>query len=239
MKIYEIFNSQYSLILFIIIAFLYNIIVYRSNLNVFIMLIIFLYFLNLYDFQDRIGNKDFNNKDDVILEYTENFIDKELDKIDTVNDFILDSNDIYPIYKRPKKFLFIKKDDYLKKIIYDLRFIKKYDRGDYIKLIILIENFLKIYYNLIIDRYDIDYVDVLLDVRKEILNVMYNFKVDAPQYNRKQEYIHNKIQDCIVKVQSYSHQKLKNINKKFPKIHIKNPRGISKKDISDNYKIIV
>lgn len=239
MKIYEIFNSQYSLILFIIIAFLYNIIVYRSNLNVFIMLIIFLYFLNLYDFQDRIGNKDFNNKDDVILEYTENFIDKELDKIDTVNDFILDSNDIYPIYKRPKKFLFIKKDDYLKKIIYDLRFIKKYDKGDYIKLIILIENFLKIYYNLIIDRYDIDYVDVLLDVRKEILNVMYNFKVDAPQYNRKQEYIHNKIQDCIVKVQSYSHQKLKNINKKFPKIHIKNPRGISKKDISDNYKIIV
>lgn len=239
MKIYEIFNSQYSLILLIIIAFLYNIIVYRSNLNVFIMLIIFLYFLNLYDFQDRIGNKDFNNKDDVILEYTENFIDKELDNIDTENDFILDSNDIYPIYKKPKKFLFIKKDDYLKKIIYDLRFIKKYDRGDYIKLIILIENFLKIYYNLIIDRYDIDYVDVLLDVRKEILNVMYNFKVDAPQYNRKQEYIHNKIQDCIVKVQSYSHQKLKNINKKFPKIQIKNPRGISKKDISDNYKIIV
>ncbi len=239
MKIYEIFNSQYSLILLIIIAFLYNIIVYRSNLNVFIMLIIFLYFLNLYDFQDRIGNKDFNNKDDVILEYTENFIDKELDNIDTANDLILDSNDIYPIYKKPKKFLFIKKDDYLKKIIYDLRFIKKYDRGDYIKLIILIENFLKIYYNLIIDRYDIDYVDVLLDVRKEILNVMYNFKVDAPQYNRKQEYIHNKIQDCIVKVQSYSHQKLKNINKKFPKIQIKNPRGISKKDISDNYKIIV
>ena len=239
MKIYEIFNSQYSLILFIIIAFLYNIIVYRSNLNVFIMLIIFLYFLNLYDFQDRIGNKEFNNKDDVILEYTENFIDKELDNIDTANDLILDSNDIYPIYKKPKKFLFIKKDDYLKKIIYDLRFIKKYDRGDYIKLIILIENFLKIYYNLIIDRYDIDYVDVLLDVRKEILNVMYNFKVDAPQYNRKQEYIHNKIQDCIVKVQSYSHQKLKNINKKFPKIQIKNPRGISKKDISDNYKIIV
>ena len=63
MKIYEIFNSQYSLILLIIIAFLYNIIVYRSNLNVFIMLIIFLYFLNLYDFQDRIGNKDFNNKE--------------------------------------------------------------------------------------------------------------------------------------------------------------------------------
>ena len=87
-------------------------------------------------------------------------------------------------------------------------------KGDYIKLIILIENFLKIYYNLIIDRYDIDYIDILLDTRKEILNVMYNFKVDAPQYNRKQEYIHNKIQDNIIKIQSYTHNKLKNISKK-------------------------
>jgi hypothetical protein len=239
MKIYEIFNSKYSLVLFIIIAFLYNVIVYRSNINIFIMLIVFLYFLKLYDFQDRLGNKDFVNKDDIIGEYTDSFIEQELNNINNNNDFVLDNVDIYPIYKKPSKFLFIKKDDYLQKIIYDLRFIKKYDRGDYIKFIILIENFLKIYYNLIIDRYDVDYVDILLDTRKEILNIMYNFKVDAPQYNRKQEYIHNKIQDNIIKMQSYTHQKIKNINKKFPKIQIKNPRGIVKKDISDNYKIIV
>ena len=59
MNIYEIFNSQYSLILFIIIAFAYNILVYRSNLVIIIMFVIILYFMYLYDFQNRFTNKDF------------------------------------------------------------------------------------------------------------------------------------------------------------------------------------
>lgn len=238
MNIYEIINSQYSLILFIIIAFSYNIVVYRSNLVIIIMFIIILYFMYLYDFQNRFTNKDFKNIDEIITDHSEEFINKELELIQE-DEYYIDSNDIYPIYKKPKKFLFLKKDKYLEKILYDLRFIQKYDKGDYLKLIILIENFLKTYYNLIIDRYDIDYIDILLDIRKEILNIMYNFKVDAPQYDKKKRYVHNVIQDNIVKMQSYTYQKIKNINKKYPNVQIKSPNGITKKDIYDNYKIIV
>lgn len=238
MNIYEIFNSQYSLILFIIIAFAYNIVVYRSNLVIIIMFIIILYFMYLYDFQNRFTNKDFKNIDEIITDHSEEFINKELELIQE-DEYYIDSNDIYPIYKKPKKFLFLKKDKYLEKILYDLRFIQKYDKGDYLKLIILIENFLKTYYNLIIDRYDIDYIDILLDIRKEILNIMYNFKVDAPQYDKKKRYVHNVIQDNIVKMQSYTYQKIKNINKKYPNVQVKSPNGITKKDIYDNYKIIV
>lgn len=238
MNIYEIFNSQYSLILFIIIAFAYNIVVYRSNLVIIVMFVIILYFMYLYDFQNRFTNKDFKNIDEIITDHSEEFINKELELIQE-DEYYIDSNDIYPIYKKPKKFLFLKKDKYLEKILYDLRFIQKYDKGDYLKLIILIENFLKTYYNLIIDRYDIDYIDILLDIRKEILNIMYNFKVDAPQYDKKNRYVHNVIQDNIVKIQSYTYQKIKNINKKYPNIQVKSPNGVTKKDIYDNYKIIV
>lgn len=238
MNIYEIINSQYSLILFIIIAFSYNIVVYRSNLVIIIMFIIILYFMYLYDFQNRFTNKDFKNIDEIITDHSQEFINKELELIQE-DEYYIDSNDIYPIYKKPKKFLFLKKDKYLEKILYDLRFIQKYDKGDYLKLIILIENFLKTYYNLIIDRYDIDYIDILLDIRKEILNIMYNFKVDAPQYDKKKRYVHNVIQDNIVKMQSYTYQKIKNINKKYPNVQVKSPNGITKKDIYDNYKIIV
>lgn len=238
MNIYEIFNSQYSLILFIIIAFAYNIVVYRSNLVIIVMFVIILYFMYLYDFQNRFTNKDFKNIDEIITDHSEEFINKELELIQE-DEYYIDSNDIYPIYKKPKKFLFLKKDKYLEKILYDLRFIQKYDKGDYLKLIILIENFLKTYYNLIIDRYDIDYIDILLDIRKEILNIMYNFKVDAPQYDKKKRYVHNVIQDNIVKIQSYTYQKIKNINKKYPNIQVKSPNGVTKKDIYDNYKIIV
>lgn len=238
MNIYEIFNSQYSLILFIIIAFAYNIVVYRSNLVIIVMFVIILYFMYLYDFQNRFTNKDFKNIDEIITDHSQEFINKELELIQE-DEYYIDSNDIYPIYKKPKKFLFLKKDKYLEKILYDLRFIQKYDKGDYLKLIILIENFLKTYYNLIIDRYDIDYIDILLDIRKEILNIMYNFKVDAPQYDKKNRYVHNVIQDNIVKIQSYTYQKIKNINKKYPNIQVKSPNGVTKKDIYDNYKIIV
>lgn len=238
MNIYEIINSQYSLILFIIIAFSYNIVVYRSNLVIIVMFVIILYLMYLYDFQNRFTNKDFKNIDEIITDHSQEFINKELELIQE-DEYYIDSNDIYSIYKKPKKFLFLKKDKYLEKILYDLRFIQKYDKGDYLKLIILIENFLKTYYNLIIDRYDIDYIDILLDIRKEILNIMYNFKVDAPQYDKKNRYVHNVIQDNIVKIQSYTYQKIKNINKKYPNIQVKSPNGVTKKDIYDNYKIIV
>ena len=89
------------------------------------MFIVFLYFMYLYEFKERFNNKDFMNEDDIILEHSENFINKELEQI---KDFIIDSNNIYPIYKKPKKFLFLKKDKYIEKIIYDLRFIEKYDK---------------------------------------------------------------------------------------------------------------
>ena len=66
-----------KLILFIIIAFSYNVIVYRSNINILIMFIVFLYFMYLYEFKERFNNKDFMNEDDIILEHSENFINKD------------------------------------------------------------------------------------------------------------------------------------------------------------------
>ena len=104
---------------------------------------------------------------------------------------------------------------------------------------ILIENFLKIYYNLIIDRYDIDYVDILLDTRKEILNIMYNFKVDAPMFSKKGKKLDNVIHKNILKTQAYTYKKIKNINKKYPTLNLKSPSPIHKDDLYDNYKIIV
>ena len=147
MKTNNFFNNKYSLLVIIIIAFIYNIIVHRSKISILIMFIVLLYFIYLYDIQNKINNKDFQNENDLIIKHSEDFIDKETDKLKD-SEFYIDSLNIYPIYKNPKKFLFLKQDKFLEKVIYDMRFIEKYDKGDYFKLIILIENFLKIYYNL-------------------------------------------------------------------------------------------
>ena len=238
MELKDILISKYSLLLFIIIAFIYNIIIYRSKQVVLIMFLILLYFFYLYDFQGKLNNQDLKNKEDLIKEHTDNMLEKEI-KIHKDDNFYLDNMNIYPIHNKPKKFIFLRNDKFLENILYNLKFIENYDKGDYFKLMILIENFLKIYYNLIIDRYDKDYIDILLDTRKEILNTMYNFKVDAPMFSKKGKRMDIIIHKNIIKVQSYTYKKIKNINKKYPLVNLKSPNAITNEDLYDTYKIIV
>ena len=238
MELKDYINNKYSLLIFIIIAFVYNIIVYRSKLVIMIMFIIIFYFLYLYDFFNKITNQELKNKNELMKEHTDDIINNKINIYNNDDNYI-NNIDIYPIYKKPKKFIFLKNNKFLEKILYDLRFIQKYDQDDYFKLMILIEYFLKIYYNLIIDRYDRDYIDILLDTRKEILNITYNFKVDAPLYTKKNKHLEPIIHKNLIKLQSYTYKKIKNINKKYPDIQIKNPRPITNDDLYDNYKIIV
>ena len=233
----EVLRSKYLLLLLIIIAFIYNVIVFRSKIVILMMFFILLYFVYLYDIIGKLNNKELKNKEDLMKENINKILEEEI-KIHK-DDHYIDNLNIYPIYNKPKEFIFLKHDKPLEEILYNLRFIEQYDKGDYFKLMILIENFLKIYYNLIIDRYDIDYVDILLDTRKEILNCMYNFKVDAPMFSKKGKRLDKEIHKNILKTQSYTYKKIKNINKKFPTLNLKSPNGITNDDIYDNYKIIV
>ena len=54
MKTNNFFNNKYSLLVIIIIAFIYNIIVHRSKISILIMFIVLLYFIYLYDIQNKI-----------------------------------------------------------------------------------------------------------------------------------------------------------------------------------------
>ena len=202
------------------------------------MFLVLLYFIYLYDIFGKLNNKELKSTEELSKSHITKILDKEI-KIHNNNNHFIDNLDIYSIFNKPKDFIFLKNDKYLEKILYNLRFIKPYDKGDYFKLTILIENFLKIYYNLIIDRYDIDYVDILLDTRKEILNIMYNFKVDAPMFSKKGKKLDNVIHKNILKTQAYTYKKIKNINKKYPTLNLKSPSPIHKDDLYDNYKIIV
>jgi len=68
MEYNDYLNSKYSLLFFIIIAFIYNIIVHQSKIVVLSMFIILFYLFNLYDIQNKIKNKDFKNKKNLIIE---------------------------------------------------------------------------------------------------------------------------------------------------------------------------
>ena len=73
----------------------------------------------------------------------------------------------------------------------------------------------------------------------QIVNKNIEYAKNQLNLKEKKLKISKQIHSNIIKIQSYTYQKIKNINKKYPKIQVKNPNGISKKDLYDNYKIIV
>ena len=238
MMLFELLNNKYSLIVFIILAFAYNIIVYNSKVSIFLMFIVLAYFYNLYDIGGKINSKEYKNKIDRKNEYLENLFDKEMLIHNDGNLYI--ETESFNNYKKSKNLDFIKNNNNLKDLINYFKFIKKFNKEGYFKLVVLSDNFLNYYYNIISDNLDESNIPILIDTRNELLNVIYNFMVDAPMFSKnKNKRLDVEINNLLIKFQSYTYKKLKNINKKYPHIYVKNPRPTNNKDINDKYKIIL
>ena len=118
--------------------------------------------------------------------------------------------------------------------------MKKFNKEGYFKLVVLSDNFLNYYYNIISDNLDESNIPILIDTRNELLNLIYNFMVDAPMFSKnKNKRLDVEINNLLIKFQSYTYKKLKNVNKKYPHISVKNPRPTNNKDINDKYKILL
>ena len=232
-------SSKYSLIILIIIGFLHNIIVYRNKVILFLMFFIILYFVNLYNIKEKITNKEFKTEIEIKKDLIDNLVNKDI-TYHKNKKFFLNNPNLYKIYKKPTDFYFLKNNNFLQAIIYEIRFIEKYDKADFFKMVILIDAFLKTYYYIINDRYDYTYTDILIDIRLELLNTINNFMVDAPMLSKdKKTRIDKNIQHNLLKVQSYTYKKLKNVSKKYPQFNPKNPKGFNEDFIKDNYNIII
>lgn len=236
--LFELLNNKYSLIVFIILAFAYNIIVYNSKVSIFLMFFVLAYFYNLYDIGGKINSKEYKNEIDRKNEYLENLFDKEMLIHNDGNLYI--ETESFNNYKKSKNLDFIKNNNNLKDLIYDFKFMKKFNKEGYFKLVVLSDNFLNYYYNIISDNLDESNIPILIDTRNELLNVIYNFMVDAPMFSKnKNKRLDVEINNLLIKFQSYTYKKLKNVNKKYPHISVKNPRPTNNKDINNKYKILL
>jgi hypothetical protein len=80
---------------------------------------------------------------------------------------------IFQIHKTPRSLKYLKKNAQLADTLYDLKFIKTYDKALYMKILTYTEAFIKIHYNTMIGKYDYTLnITVLRDIRKEILNMI-------------------------------------------------------------------
>lgn len=102
---------------------------------------------------------------------------------------------------------YLEKDRYLIDLVLNIRFIKLFDEDKYSKLLLHMEEFMKIYIFILADRYDIkDYFSTFINLRTTIIKELYGIYIILPM---KLKYVFNintfeTIQETIHKFMKYS-----------------------------------
>jgi hypothetical protein len=136
-------------------------------LSIIIIIIIGYYYFNKINEYNADIKTSFNNK---ILKLNNDIKDKE---------HIIDEN--YILNKFPIELKFLNNDKILIELILKIRFVKIFDDAKYTKLLLIFENFMKIYIFMLADRYDInDYFSTFLELRKSIIKELYSIYVVIP-----------------------------------------------------------
>lgn len=91
----------------------------------------------------------------------------------------------YIIHKPLKDLYHIRKNTVIKGMIYNLRFLQTYEQQQYLDIVVMIEYFLKIHFNVMIEKYDYQtYHAILGDIRDEVLNSLYACYYNVPRYSK-------------------------------------------------------
>ena len=124
------------------------------------------------------------------------------------------------IYKPPRKLRYIKKDDKISDIVVKLERIRVYDNVSYLTFVVLMENFLKIHFNIMLGKYDIKfYGQSLLDVRTEIMNTLYGIYFNIPRFSTiiDIDNIESYVYDIIILTQAVLYKYTKTLKHKASK----------------------
>lgn len=170
-----IYNYYFAIF---ILALLFFII---SNKNVSILLSIIIIIIIGYYYFTKIN------------EYDEGIKTSFKNKLSKLNGDIKDKQSIldenYEINKFPIELKYLNNDKFLIELILKIRFIKIFDDAKYTKILLLFENFMKIYIFMLADRYEInDYFSTFLQLRQTIIKELYGIYVVIPM---KLKYIYN------------------------------------------------
>lgn len=162
---------------FIVSFVLFYIIVIKKN----IAQSFFLFFLSIitvfYWIQNLINISIKTNDKDTFIKLCETEI-KEISEIDNAH--------IYRIHKIPKSLKYIRLNNDILNVIYKLRPMRVYSRGEYFTLITYIEYFLKYHYHIMTGTttYNpLQFIPILKDLRKQILNISKNFIFNSPNFS--------------------------------------------------------
>lgn len=161
--------NRYSYIIIILAIFYYILSKNKSSILLSIILIIIaFYYINNYI-------KENDSK------YTADTINKEKKILNEVKDIVELSTDNFYISKNNKDVKFLIKNKEFMDILFNIRFIKKFDKTRYSNMIINMDKVMKIYMYILADRYDINtYLPIFTDIKNNILEIFYSLIFVVP-----------------------------------------------------------
>ena len=175
----EYFDEKY-LLWIICIGLVYNLLKFQNYLFIFmitLVLTVVFYVKNPKIF------KTFTKREEkrMVNEIIESFELKSL------------TTDMYDIYKLPKKFKYIFiKSDILKNLI-NLKFSYKFNKEVYTKIYIILERFLKIFYNGITDRLDkVQILETMKQLHNDMQRYAEELKMNVPLVSKNIQRFGNK-----------------------------------------------
>nr|QPI16902.1 MAG: hypothetical protein NIOZUU159_00399 [Virus NIOZ-UU159] len=162
-------NYNYSFIFLALIFF----IMAKQNAQILLSVIIvsFIYISIDNNIKNNISEK--NDKKNKIEESLTNYI-KNIEQINVEN--------LYTFYNKNKNVRFLVDNKKFINIIYNIRFIKKFDKTRYNKIIINMNKMIKIYIYILSGRYEINtYLPIFYDIKDTILEIFYSLIFVIPQ----------------------------------------------------------
>jgi len=155
----------------LIIVLIYFIISYQ-NINILISIIIIIiisyFYINKIKEFDSENKQNFKNKVAVLNEDIK------------YRQYITDNNNYY-LKKFPEQIDYLHKDNVLLDIVFNIRFIKRYDLEKYTNILFHIDKMYKIYMFILSGRYDIKYYfNIFIDLRNMIIREMYSIYIILP-----------------------------------------------------------
>lgn len=192
-------NYKMYLLYFVIFTLSYNFYYYKNYLL--ILLITGCISVIYYTQPDFLHKNETENKN--IKTIIESFDIKEI------------ATNVYDVYKMPKQFKYIYiKSDILKNLI-NLKFTYRFNKESYVKIFILLEKFLRIFYNTIIERTDKRLsIGTMKDLHKEFRSYIEELKFNVPLVSKhiqrfKNRTLHEVIDDNMNVIDRFMTKKIK------------------------------
>jgi hypothetical protein len=161
--------NRYSYIIIILAIFYYILSKNKSSilLSIILIIIAFYYINNYIKENDSKYKTDTKKKEDKIL--------------NEVKDIVELSTDNFYISRNNKNVKFLIKNKEFMDILFNIRFIKKFDKTRYSNMIINMDKVMKIYMYILADRYDINtYLPIFTDIKNNILEIFYSLIFVVP-----------------------------------------------------------